>query len=132
MATILLSIYPKYIKLIAIGRKKYEFRKFRSKMEINKIIIYAMKPYSCIVGEAEVSKTLLGAKDKIWEITKEFSGISREEYFGYFHNVENALAYRIENFKIYQEHKKLEDIGINGPPQSFYYLDLEQYKKLMD
>ena len=44
MATILLSVKPKYIEKIFNGTKKYEFRKKLAKLDVSKIILYSTSP----------------------------------------------------------------------------------------
>ena len=44
MSTMLLSIKPKYAKVILEGKKQYEFRKNKPKDGVTRIIFYASSP----------------------------------------------------------------------------------------
>ncbi len=44
MSTMLLSIKPKYAKVILDGKKQYEFRKSKPKDDVDCIIFYASSP----------------------------------------------------------------------------------------
>jgi len=55
MRTILLSIKPKYSKLIFDGSKKFEFRKIIAKKAVDKIIVYSSSPDKVIIGEVYVT-----------------------------------------------------------------------------
>lgn len=44
MSAMLLSIKPKYAKVILEGKKQYEFRKSRPKDGVDRIIFYASAP----------------------------------------------------------------------------------------
>ena len=52
MSAMLLSIKPKYAKVILEGKKQYEFRKSRPKDGVDRIIFYASAPQKEVVGEA--------------------------------------------------------------------------------
>lgn len=130
MLSVLMSIHPKYVELIKTGQKRYEYRRVGCRKLIDRIVIYATQPYSYIVGEAKVSRILMGSKEDIWEKTYRYAGISEKEYLNYFKGKETALAYEITDFQIYHQHKSLHDAGLNRAPQSFYYLEPEQYEKL--
>ena len=45
MCQMLLSINPEYVASILQGKKLYEYRKFRCRDDVDKIIIYATAPY---------------------------------------------------------------------------------------
>lgn len=126
-----MSIHPQYVDRIMSGEKRYEFRKIKCAKKIDRMVIYATKPYGYIVGEADISQVIEGPKEEVWEKTKKFSGLSEKEYLDYFCNCKDAVAYRMNNVQLYSEHKNLKDINMTRPPQSYCYLDLNQYEKLI-
>ena len=130
MLAALLSIHPEYVERIKTGQKRYEYRRIAFRRAVDRIIIYATHPYSCIVGEAKVFCVLQDSKEKVWEKTHLYAGIKKEAYLNYFKGRETAFAYGITDFRIYPERKKLQDIGLSRAPQSFYYLKREQYERL--
>ena len=89
---------------------------------VDGIIIYSTAPVSMIVGEAEVTDTVGGSPDEVWEQTADFSGISREFFDSYYDGKARAFAYRLGEVKEYESPKQLADVGIAKAPQSFVYL----------
>lgn len=124
MCTILMPINPQYVDEILAGRKKYEYRKIKAKRKnVDKMIIYSTSPIKKVVAEVDVKEILEEAPEKLWEITKSESGITKSFYNKYYKNKDTAIAYKLGEIKIYNEPKELNDIGINYVPQSFIYLD---------
>lgn len=122
MSTMLLSIKPKYAKVIFQGKKQYEFRKSRPKVEVSRIIFYASSPQKQVVGEAVIDEILEGAPKEIWEIAKIAAGITKKFYFSYYAGKDKAVAYRLKDVIIYEKPRDLSDYGIRQAPQSFVYL----------
>lgn len=124
MCKILMSINPEYVDEILSGNKKYEYRKIKAKRKnIDKMVIYSTSPIMRVVAEVDVEGIIEASPEKLWEQTKEYSGITKDFYSKYYKNKENAIAYKLGNIKVYDKPKKLCDIGINYVPQSFIYLD---------
>lgn len=124
MCTILMPINPQYVDEILAGRKKYEYRKIKAKRKnVDKMIIYSTSPIMKVVAEVDVKEILEESPEKLWEITKSESGITKSFYNKYYKNKDTAIAYKLGEIKIYNEPKELHDIGINCVPQSFIYLD---------
>lgn len=124
MCTILMPINPQYVDEILAGRKKYEYRKIKAKRKnVDKMIIYSTSPIMKVVAEVDVKEILEETPEKLWEITKSESGITKSFYNKYYKNKDTAIAYKLGEIKIYNEPKELNDIGINYVPQSFIYLD---------
>ena len=123
MSTMLLSIKPKYAKVILEGKKKYEFRKSKPKDDVRRIIFYASSPEKRVVGEAMIDEIIEGTPHEIWEIAKTAAGITKKYYFSYYAGKNKAIAYKLKDVIIYKNPKKLLDYGISHAPQSFIYLD---------
>lgn len=124
MCKILMPINPKYVDEILSGRKKYEYRKIKAKKDnIDKIIIYSTFPVMKVVAEVTITKILEGAPREIWNITKEYSGVTEEFYNSYYKGKNKAIAYEIGEINKYDIPKELSEIGINYIPQSFVYID---------
>jgi predicted transcriptional regulator len=120
---VILSIKPEYANKIFNGSKKFEFRRsiFKNK-EVTKIIVYASSPVSKIIGEFEIEKILNKDLKSLWNLTKDFSGISEKYYYDYFIGKENGYALEVKKVKLYKEVLCIkETFGIN-PPQSFAYV----------
>lgn len=120
---VILSIKPEYADKIFNGSKKFEFRRsiFKNK-EVTKIIVYASSPVSKIIGEFQIEKILHEDLKSLWNLTKDFSGISEKYYYDYFIGKENGYALEVKKVKLYKEVLCIkETFGIN-PPQSFAYV----------
>lgn len=124
MCRILMPINPEYVDEILAGRKKYEYRKIKAKRNnIDKIIIYSTSPIMKVVAEVDIKEILEEDPEKLWEMTKNESGITKDFYNKYYKNKNTAIAYKLGKIRIYDKPKNLDDIGINYVPQSFVYLD---------
>lgn len=118
MCRILMPINPEYVDEILAGRKKYEYRKIKAKRNnVNKMIIYSTSPIMKVVAEVDIKEILEEHPEKLWEMTKNESGISKDFYNKYYKNRDTAIAYKLGTIKIYDKPKNLDDIGINYVPQ---------------
>ena len=70
MCQMLLSINPQYVEHIFSGKKRYEYRKFRCRKDVDKIIIYSTAPVKLVVGEVNVSEVIEDNLEVVWEKTK--------------------------------------------------------------
>ena len=122
MCQMLLSIRPEYVEGIIEGKKLYEYRKFRCREDVEKIIIYATEPWKKIVCEAEIADIVEGDLLSVWNQTKEYSGISYNSFRKYYRGKKTAFAYRLKNLIIYDKPLFLEDIGVSCAPQSYRYI----------
>lgn len=122
---ILLSIKPKYVERILNGTKKFEYRKkiFKNK-DINTIVIYATKPVGKVVGEFSIREIIKDNPQKIWDLTNEYSGISKSSYDNYFHDVQEGFAIEINHFIRYKKGLELSEVSkkVKSAPQSFVYI----------
>ena len=121
---VLLSIKPKYVKAIAEGRKKYEFRKIIfKKKNIKKIFIYSSSPEKKVIGTFKIDDIIQDNPQNLWENFKEFSGVTKSEFFTYFNGRDNGFAIKIEDFRKFKNPKDLDEIFPGYvPPQSFCYI----------
>lgn len=120
---VLLSIKPEYAEKIFDGTKKYEFRRsvFKNK-DVKTVVVYASSPVQRVIGEFEIDKIINEDLQKLWDKTKEFSGISEDFFFEYFLNKEKGFAIKIKQTKRYVESLSIKDDFNATPPQSFMYL----------
>ena len=121
---VLLSIKPEYVERIFSGQKKFEYRRtiFRDP-NVTSVVVYASSPVRLVVGEFEVNHVLQHSIKRLWKTTKEFAGISEENFFQYFWGKETGYAISIGRTRHYRRPLLLaKEFGI-APPQSFAYLD---------
>lgn len=122
MCKMLLSINPEFVTSILRGEKLYEFRKFRCREDVDRIVIYATAPMKVIVGEAEIDTIIEDDVLNVWHRTKDYAGVSYPFYRKYYRGKKKAYAYRLKNLIIYNTPHTLYDIGVSSAPQSFRYL----------
>ena len=116
---VILSIKPHYVKEIVSGNKRYEFRKRIFKQSVVKVYIYETAPVSKIIGEFQPVDVLQGPPEEIWQKTKRYSGIKKENYDHYYSGKSTAFAIEIKNLQIYEKPKNLPFHA----PQSYRYID---------
>lgn len=122
MCQMLLSINPEYVTSILQGDKLYEYRKFRCRDDVDKIIIYATAPQKQVVGEAEIADIVEDDILTVWNLTKAYSGITYNFFRKYYKGKKKAVAYHLKNLVIYDKPLSLEDIGVSCAPQSYRYM----------
>ncbi len=121
MSKILLSIKPEYVKMILEGTKRYEYRKRLAK-HVTKIVIYATAPEKKIVGEVAVIQSLESPTAELWSHTREYSGLSYDQFKEYFRNCSTAYAYALGTVTAFAKPKLISEYGLVQAPQSFVYL----------
>lgn len=123
---VLLSIKPEFAFKIFDGEKKFEFRKVIFKNpDIKTVVVYASSPVQQVIGEFEIDDILSSSPDEIWELTKNYSGISEMYFHEYFENRLVAHAIKIKNTKRYKRPMSLKEDFNVLPPQSYLYLNEE-------
>lgn len=120
----LLSIKPEFVDEIRSGHKKFEFRKnIFKRRNVNKVLIYETSPVSKVVGEFTITGIFKEKPSEIWNLTRQFSGISKDFFDKYFEDKDFAIAIAFEEFHEYEEPMLLSDFGIKTAPQSYMYVD---------
>jgi len=122
MCKILLSINPEHVENILNGSKKVEYRKVSCRCDVDKILIYSTSPIMKVVGEAVVLEVIEDLPDKVWRITSQYAGITRNFFDKYYEDKSKAVAFKLGKVTKYKEPLSLSDLGINSAPQSFIYL----------
>jgi predicted transcriptional regulator len=126
---VLLSIKPEFADKIFSGTKKYEFRRsIFKKKEVKTIVVYASSPVQKIIGEFEIETIIKEELNRLWELTKDLSGISEDYFFEYFRNKEAGFAIKIKRTKKYNTPLSIKEDFNATPPQSFMYLTKEPSK----
>lgn len=122
---VLLAIKEEYASKIFEGTKKYEFRKSIFKdQRVSTIVVYVSSPVQQVVGEFEIESILKDEPQNLWNLTHEYSGISKDFFDSYFKNKDSAYAIKIKSARKYQKPKNLkQDFNIGFAPQSYVYLE---------
>jgi predicted transcriptional regulator len=125
VSAVVLSIKPLFVDLIFKGEKIFEYRKRRFRRNnITKIIIYATRPISRIVGEAKIKSVLVENPADLWFRTSKFSGVEKSFYDDYFSSCNIAIAYELYDIIQYDIPQKLSEVGLAFAPQSYVYIDV--------
>lgn len=120
---VILSIKPEFAFKIFDGSKKFEFRKSIFKNDdVKSIVVYASSPVQKVIGEFEIAKIFNDDLETLWNLTKDYSGISEEFFYEYFSDKESGFAIQIKNLKKYDEPKCIRKDYNLSPPQSFAYI----------
>lgn len=122
MSRMLLSIKPEYVTKIVSGKKKYEFRKFHCREEVDTIVIYATAPVKQVIGEVSIIAIIEDAVDEVWKLTRPDGGITKKAFKEYYKNRQVAVAYQLGKVTTYDEPMVLSDVGLSYVPQSFAYI----------
>lgn len=117
----ILSIKPKYVRLIEQGIKKVELRRVIPKKRVSEIIVYESNPTKKVIGTFKIGDIHSDHPDKIWEKFGDVSGVTKEEFYNYFKNVKVGYAIGIENFSNFKTGVPLSEFGLTKAPQSFQY-----------
>jgi predicted transcriptional regulator len=99
----MLSIHPNYAREIFNGHKRYEYRKRIFKKPVNLVVVYVTRPTGLIVGEFSIKSIIEDTPEKIWDQTKNASGIIKKDYDAYFKGYEKGYAIEIEEVIQYDQ-----------------------------
>lgn len=126
---VLLSIKPVYVSQIEAGTKRFEFRRKIFKRDVENVIVYSSSPQQLISGYFKYSGYLCGTPVEIWNKCKECGGISKDDFFDYFKDREEAYAIIIDDYvSVKSKHRPQYVVDNFVPPQSFKYIeDLESF-----
>ncbi|MDF2804032.1 MAG: hypothetical protein K0S61_3935 [Anaerocolumna sp.] len=120
---VLLSIKPEFVERIFDGSKKFEYRrKIFKRVEIKKVIIYATSPISKVVGEFEIDEIYFDSINKLWNRTKDLSGINKTYYERYFSGLKFGYAIKIKSAIKYDIALSIQEKYHINAPQSFVYV----------
>lgn len=131
---IILSIHPKWAKLIYEGKKTIEWRKNTPSEDfIDKVFLYETAPvkkitgcfiydhyYSLVFGVTKDGKPADGA-----EVLVERGCVPIEELKKYAGNNKEIFAWKFYKVRKFDMPKTLEEFNIKRPPQSWCYTEVE-------
>lgn len=138
MTNILLSIKPVYAERIYLQTKRYEYRKSLPKqmlfLDDTRFLLYESAPVKRVTGWFVPESMHIGRPDKVWELTKFFSGIDEDKYFAYFKGHEIAFAFQINPERLYRfkEPYAIDKFGLKKPPQNYAYISDEVLLKALE
>ena len=119
---VVLSIKPEFANKIFDGTKKFEFRKSIFKnVNIKTVLVYSSSPVQKVIGEFQIGEIIKQDLETLWELTKEFSGITEEYFYKYFEDREYGFAIQVKEKTKFKTPKCLKEDYNMTPPQSFSY-----------
>jgi predicted transcriptional regulator len=124
---LLISIKPKFARLIFLKVKKYEYRKIRPKTKKDSIVfVYATKPSQQIIGSFTVGDIIEGPIGDLWAKTSDAGGIEFREFQDYFINKNIGYGIEIKSPNLWKNPLLLDEIREVipkfWPPQSYQYI----------
>ena len=133
---LLLSLRPRYARLLLDGTKTVELRRVRPAAQDGMLVLlYASSPTRTLVGTARVVEVEAASLEAVWRHHGPDAAITREEFDAYFVGVETAVAITLASIQPLQRPRPLKDLRdrVAGfrPPQSFRYLDRGQVAALI-
>ena len=129
----LLSIRPKFAKLIMKGKKKVEFRRTRFGKKVSHIVVYASSPVQKIIGYFEVSHIQEGSPQELWSHYGKVGGASQKEFRAYYALSAQGVAIGVGKICVLQNPLPLTALCNSlTPPQSFTYLNDDIFEMIQD
>jgi predicted transcriptional regulator len=123
---VLLSIKPEFADKIFNGTKKYEYRRSVFKnTDVKTVVVYASSPVQKVIGEFDIETILNDSLEKLWQDTKQFSGITKNFFLSYFSNKKDGYAIQIKKTRKYKKPLCIKADFNTTPPQSFMYIGAE-------
>ena len=124
---VVLSIKPQFANKIFDGTKKFEFRKAIFKNQnVTSVLVYSSSPVQKVIGEFEIGEIFNFELEKLWDRTKEYSGITEDYFYEYFGNRKKGFAIQIKNKIKFDSPKCLKKDYNLHPQQSFSYWDSKE------
>jgi predicted transcriptional regulator len=125
---LLISIRPRFAEKIFDGSKTVELRRVCPKIVAGDLaLVYVSSPTKEVQGAFEVARVITSSPTVLWRRIGKKSGVTRAEFFAYFHGKKEAHALVIKQAWKLAIPIPLTDLrrrkGGFRPPQSFHYLN---------
>ena len=92
---IVMSINPKWVRLILTGQKTFELRRRAPSETPSTLLVYATNPISAIVAIGEIECILRGSPEILWRNIGPSSACTRDEFFDYFNGTDTGAAMKL-------------------------------------
>ena len=122
----LISIRPNFCHLLLDGKKIYEYRrKVFTRSDVDKVYIYATKPICKIIGCFTIDTIITDTPSKVWSLTPEHGGITKQQFNNYFKGCKVAHAIKIKDLKRFDEPIDPKTVIKDfAAPQNFIYVEI--------
>ena len=122
---VIMSVKPRFAIRILSGDKMYEFRKVVfDRLKVDRVYIYSSSPVKKIVGSFRVGEIHKDTPAGLWNKYNGGSGLSEEEFFGYFSGNPYGYAIEIDDLDIFK--KPMDPMMLDPdfkPPQNYCYVN---------
>lgn len=124
---VLMSIRPRYARLLFDGTKTIELRRVAPAVGPGSLIlIYESAPTMALVGAGIVTSLEVGRPGPVWSRVRSGAGVSRAEYDDYFDGAARAAALHLRDVTRFTHPIPLADMRRRWPwfrpPQSYRYV----------
>jgi len=124
------SIKDKYSNRIYSRKKKAELRRGNVNIKRKEVcFIYTTSPVKKITGYFIVERKIRLPIKELWDKTKNFSGVSKEEFFEYFKGKEMGTAILFRIVVRFKNEVSLDSLRKKSkgfrPPQSYCYVTMD-------
>jgi predicted transcriptional regulator len=90
---VLLSLERRHAASILAGAKQVELRRRPMQVSVGGTVwLYCKRPIASVIGVAQIRSTHLLSPRAMWRQYAGVSGVTKEEFFGYFAGAEQAFA----------------------------------------
>jgi predicted transcriptional regulator len=129
---VLLSLRPKYAKLIYSGQKRAELRRTRPSRQVTDVFVYETSPVRKVTGWFRVLRVQTTSPSSAWKRFRRMLSITRSEFRSYLQGKKLATLYLIRSFRKFKVAVSLAKVVRTGrPPQSYRYLDKRSTRALL-
>ncbi len=133
---IFLTVRKKYSDKIFDGTKTVELRRMRPKhLDVGDwVFVYVPSPFSHLVGGFKVGQIIEATPSALWDISGDYTGVTREEYNYYFTGASKGIGIFINQAVRFGKPIALQELKLLIPgfhaPQSFRYATSGDLKQL--
>lgn len=130
---VLLSIKPKYADLILAGTKRVELRRSWPSGDVGILVLYSSAPVQKLVGIAFIDRIEERDFESLWKLADASgAGVTYDELKTYVTGKKTAFGLMIERAKTAEAQIDPKELfpGFT-PPQSFLYLNPEEFRRAM-
>jgi len=131
---VLLSVKPEFVSKILDGSKRWEFRRVLWNDISGKFVyVYASAPVKRVVARFQVSTVYAGiTQEDLWRITCDRAGITQEQFYKYFGDLEKCSAVNITQLEVLREPFDPRSVDPSfKAPMNFRYISLDLGVALM-
>lgn len=119
---VLYPIKKEYVRRIFNGTKAYEFRRSLCDPNVRTMVIYESEGRGKVVGECQIVGRICCDPYKLWELTSQYAGIDKTDFFAYFKGCDKACAYVLGDVTVFQSPRSLSYYGIDYVLQNYTYV----------